>query len=73
MIVTAIVAFVAAWRIRKRVVRVLVGVLLLAMAAACSLFSTIAALLVAALGIIALVLGTKTPQGNRSITETSRM
>ena len=73
LIFTAIVAFVIAWRARNRVVRVLIGILLLAMAAACSLISAIAVLLVAALGVIALVLGTKTPQGNRSITEKSRI
>jgi len=65
LIVTAIVAFVVAWRVRNRVVRVFVGVLLLAMAAGCILFSTMAVLLVAALGIIALVMGAKTPQDNQ--------
>ena len=73
LIFTAIVAFVAACRVRNRVVRVLVGIFLLATAAACSLFSAIAVLLVVALGFIALVLGIKTPKGNRPITETSRM
>ena len=71
LIVTAIAAFVVAWRVRNRVVRIFVGVLLLAMAAVFSLLSAVAVLLVAALGVIALVLGTKTPQDNRSITELS--
>ena len=65
LIITATVAFVVAWRVRNRVVRVFVGVLLLAMAAGCSLFSTMAVLLVAALGVITLVMGAKTPKGNR--------
>ncbi len=73
LIVAAIVAFVVAWRVRKRVVHVLVGILLLAMAAACSLFSAMAVLLVAVFGVTSLVLPTKTPQGNRSITETRGM
>ncbi|MDB4444517.1 hypothetical protein N9174_04185 [bacterium] len=72
MIVTAIVAFVVAWRVHNRAVRILVGVLLLAMAAACNLFSTIAVLMIAALRVTALVLATKTPQGKRSGTQTEQ-
>jgi hypothetical protein len=61
LVVTAIVAFVIACRVRNRVVRVLVGALLIAIAATCGLFSTMAGLLVAALGVTALVMATKIP------------
>ena len=72
LIVTAIVAFVVAWRVRNRVVRVFIGVLLLVMAAACSLFSAMMVLLIAALGVIALVLAARTLQDNRSVTQTEQ-
>jgi hypothetical protein len=58
----SIVAFVIAWRVRRRIVRVTVGVILLAVAATCGILSILAALLVAALGVAALVLASKTPQ-----------
>jgi hypothetical protein len=62
LIGASIVAFVVAWRIRSRVVLGFVGVLLLALAAGCSLFSALATLLVAALGVAALVLAARTPR-----------
>ena len=58
----AVVAFVIAWRARKRAVRVTVGLLLLAVALVCGILSLLAALIVAALGVGALVLASKTPQ-----------
>ena len=56
-----IVAFVIAWRVQRRIVRVTVGVILLAVAATCGILSILASLLVAALGVAALVLASKTP------------
>jgi hypothetical protein len=61
LIVLAILIFLIAWRIRRRVVRFLVGVILLVMAGTCVLFSILAVLFVAALGITALVLAFKIP------------
>ena len=68
VVVGAVVAFVIAWRVRKRSVRVTVGVILLAVAALCGILSFLAALLVAALGVAALAMAAKRPQ--RSPTET---
>jgi hypothetical protein len=62
VMIGAIVAFVIAWRVRKRAVRVAVGVILLAVAAVCGILSLLAALIVAAPGVGALVLASKTPQ-----------
>lgn len=65
-VVGAIVAFLIAWCVRKRSVRFLVGVILLAGAAACNLFSVLAALLVTILGATALILAIKTPAQENS-------
>jgi hypothetical protein len=62
VIVGAIVAFAVAWRVRKRVVRITVGVILLAVALVCGILSLLAALSVAALGVAALILAGKTPR-----------
>jgi len=62
VMVIAIVAFVIAWRVRKRSVRVAVGVILLALAAVCGILSLVASLIVAALGVGALILASKTPR-----------
>lgn len=58
----AIIAFLIACRSRRRAVRVGTGVILLAVAAMCVILSLLAALLVAALGVVALVMASKTPQ-----------
>lgn len=63
VMVGAIVAFIIAWRSRQRAVRVAVGVILLATAAVSAVLSLLEAFLVAALGVSALVLASKTPQG----------
>ena len=64
----AVAAFVIAWRVRKRVVRVTVGVILLAATPLCGILSFLASLLVAALGVVVLTMAAKTSQ--RSPTET---
>ena len=69
IIISAIVAFIFACCVRKRIVRVLVGVYLLAIAAFCIILSAMAALLVAVLGVIALILATKKSQDNQSETK----
>ena len=51
-----------AWSNRNRAVRIFSGLILLTMAAVCSFFSVLAALLVAALRIIALLLAVSRPQ-----------
>ena len=52
ILVGAVLAFIIAWRTRKQAVRVIVGVLLLALAAICSTFlSLMTTLFVAAQGI----------------------
>ena len=72
----AIVAFVIAWRVRRRGVRVAVGALLLAAAAFCGILTLLAALLIAALGVGCLILAGRTPTqenvrpGTRRKTET---
>ncbi|UCG50501.1 MAG: hypothetical protein JSW58_09825 [Candidatus Latescibacterota bacterium] len=66
VILGAVIAFVIAWRVRKRTVRVTVGVLLLAVAAVCGVLSLLGGVLVAALGVAALVLAAKTPQRTSS-------
>jgi hypothetical protein len=58
----AVVAFVIAWRVSKRAVRVTVGLLLLTVPVVSGILSLPAALLVGALGGGALVLASKTPQ-----------
>jgi hypothetical protein len=63
LVVAAVAAFVAAWRVPKRSVRIVVGILLLVMAVGCSLFSVLASLLVAVLGVAALVLAARMPRG----------
>jgi hypothetical protein len=60
----AVVVFIVVWRVRKRAVRVTVGVLLLAVAAVCGILSLLAALVVAALGVGALVLASKMPRSD---------
>jgi hypothetical protein len=60
LVVGALVAFVVAWRVRRRVVRLGVGILLLGLAAACAVFSVLAVLRVAGLGVGALVLAFRT-------------
>ena len=65
VVVGALIAFVVALRVRERTVRVGVGVILLAVAAVCAILSIQAALLVAALGVSALILASNTPRGRR--------
>jgi hypothetical protein len=60
LIVVSIAVFVIAWRVRKRAVRLSIGVLLLVLAVTCGFFSTLAVLLIAVLGVSALVLAFKT-------------
>ena len=69
VVVGAIIAFLIACRSRQRAVRIGVGVILLAVAAVCAILSLLAAMLVAALGVLALVLASKTPQGKSAETE----
>lgn len=61
VVVGAIIAFVVAIRVRQRAVRVSVGVILLAGASLCAIISILAALIVAAMGVSALILAAKTP------------
>jgi hypothetical protein len=61
VIVGAVIAFVIAWRVRKKSVRITLAVLLLAVAAFCGILSLVAALLVAALGVGCLILAGMTP------------
>jgi hypothetical protein len=65
VVVGAIIAFVVALRVRQRAVRFGVGVILLVVAAVCAILSILATLLVAALGVYALILASKTPRGRR--------
>ena len=63
LVAGAILAFVVACRVRRRAVRVGAGIVLLALAAVCTILSLLATLLVAGLGISALILASKTPRG----------
>ena len=63
LIVIALVTFLVALWFRNRIVRILIGIFLFAMAATCVLFSMMAVLLVAALGVVTIVLAIKTPVG----------
>ena len=58
--VVSIAAFVIAWRVRKRAVRLSIGVVLLVLAVTCGFFSTWTVLLIAALGVAAMVLAFRT-------------
>ena len=69
VMVGAIVAFVIAWRVHRRAVRVSVGVIQLAVATVCGILSVLAALIVAALGVAALALATRTPGSTSSETQ----
>jgi hypothetical protein len=60
VMVGSVIAFTIAWRVRKRPFRIVVGVLLVAVAALCAIFSFLATLIVAALGVWALVLAGRT-------------
>jgi hypothetical protein len=60
VMVGSVIAFIIAWRVRKRPVRIVVGVLLLAVAALCAILSFLATLIVAALGVASLVLAGRT-------------
>jgi hypothetical protein len=62
VVVGAIIAFIVALRVRQRSVRFGVGVILLAVAAMCAILSILATLLIAALGVFALILASKTPR-----------
>jgi hypothetical protein len=62
IIVGALIALIVAWRIRKRAVRVTLGILLLAVASVSGVLSALAMLFVAALGFAAIVMAAKTPQ-----------
>ena len=59
VVVGAVAAFVIAWRVRRKAVRVIVGVMLLAVAALCVVLSFLASLVVAALGAWSLVLAAR--------------
>lgn len=72
VVVGAFVAFVIAWRVRKRAVRLIVGVVLLAVAAICAILSFLASLVVAALGVGSLVLAARSPTQGRALPETRR-
>jgi len=65
VVVVAMIAFVVALRVRQRTVRVGVGVILIAVAAVCAILSILAGLLVASLGVYALILASNTPRGRR--------
>lgn len=69
IMVGAIIAFVIACRSRQRAVRVGVGVILLAVAAVSAVLSLLGAFIIAALGVSALVLASKTPQGKSAEVE----
>ena len=56
----SVVAFVIAWRVRKKSFRFAVGVTLLVAAAGCSILSFRGALLVGALGVGSLILAGRT-------------
>ena len=58
---SAILAFIIACRSRRRSVRAGVGLSLLALAIACAIPSFVVASIVAAMGIFALVLASRTP------------
>ena len=62
VVVGAIIAFAVALRVRRKTFRAAVGILLLAVAALSSILSMLATLLVASLGVAALVLASRTPQ-----------
>jgi hypothetical protein len=62
VVVVALIAFVIAWRVRKRAVRVVIGILLLAAAALCGILSLWATLVVNALGVAALGLAFAKPR-----------
>lgn len=72
VVLGAVVAFVIAWRVRKRAFRVIVGVMLLAAAALCVILSFGASLVVAALGVGSLVLAVRSPPQGRAWPEMSR-
>ena len=69
VVVGAVIAFVIACRSRRRVVRIGVGIVLLAVATVCTIISLLGALLVAAMGVSALVLASRTPQVASSETQ----
>jgi len=62
VMVGSIAAFIIAWRVRRRGVRLTVGVILLAIAAVCSILSLLATLVVGALGIGCLIMAVNMPQ-----------
>jgi hypothetical protein len=72
LVLGAVVAFVIAWRVRTRAVRVIVGVMLLVVAALCAIFSFLASLVVAALGVASLILAVRAPTRGRAWPETPR-
>ena len=57
----AIVAFIIAWRVQKKIVRTAIGGALLVTSVFCIFLSLSAALIVASLGIVVLILARKTP------------
>jgi len=59
LVIAAVAAFVVAWRVRSRKLRAIVGILLLASALVCGIFSALAAMSVATLGFGALVLAAR--------------
>jgi hypothetical protein len=68
----AVVAFVIAWRVGKRSVRLVVGVMLLVLAALCAILSFLATLVVAALGIGSLILAARSPTQDSALPQTRR-
>ncbi len=58
-----VIAFVAALRVPRRSVRLLIGILLLAMALLSRVLSLPAALVASVLGLASIILALKTPRG----------
>ena len=68
VIVAGVIAFVIAWRLPNRRLRLIVGAVLLATAATFGLLSAMAVPLVGAMGVASLVLGIRTPRTTGSMT-----
>ena len=70
LVAGAVTAFVVAWRVKNRTLRIVVGILLLATAILSSFLSTLAMLVIAVLGVCALVLATRSAEGKKPTPET---
>lgn len=66
LVSVAIMVFIIGCRVRKRGIRILIGLLLLAAAFGCHLFSFLASMLVGILGVVTLILAFKTREKDSS-------